>query len=146
VVEQATVTAVGAGAAIVALEVRGDADLLLQAELHAAIGRALDQDCAVIVDLSDTTFIDLSIVHTLTRGYREAHTQGTGFVLQVGTADIVERVLELTGLLELIPRARTRETAAQLLTSPVALSAGEPPTGPVFAVGRYDPAAGTGTE
>jgi anti-sigma B factor antagonist len=100
---------------IVALELSGDADIALQGELTGAIRAALNGDAHVIMDLSEATFIDAAVIRSLINGYHEAAAQGSALVLQLGTAAIVERVLKLTGIEEVVPRAQTREEAVWMI-------------------------------
>jgi anti-anti-sigma factor len=61
------------------------------------------------VDLSEAEFIDSSIIQCLARAHRRSRELKTQFRLQFGPAPIVERALELSGLLELLEIPETRE-------------------------------------
>ena len=69
----------------------------------------------VYLDLSEATFIDSSIIGVLVQGSREAGASRQHIVLQVGTAAIVERVLELFAIEQLLPRAHDRQEAVRIV-------------------------------
>jgi anti-anti-sigma regulatory factor len=68
----------------------------------------------VIVDLSVAEFVDSSVLNALLQGDRLARDRGRLLTLQVGTEAIVARVLEVSGLLEHLVHASTRERAFEL--------------------------------
>ena len=74
-------------------------------------GERLLADKQVILDLSDATFIDSSVIQALLRLGAEARKNGRVVVLQLGTAAIVERVIEISGIEHALPRASTRPEA-----------------------------------
>jgi anti-anti-sigma factor len=103
-----SISAQDVGDMMVVVELRGEVDLALEGELS----RHRD----VIVDLGETTFIDASVVGALIGCRREAEARGAALVLQLGTAEIVQRVLQLTRIEDVIPRVRTREEAVRTLS------------------------------
>ena len=67
-------------------------------QLREALLRALNGNVRIlIIDMSTTTFCDVSGVHVLERAHQRAHACGTELRLVV-TAPIVRRVLMLNGL------------------------------------------------
>jgi anti-anti-sigma factor len=104
------------GARIVAVELSGEWDLALEAVLRQEINRGLNDDRDVIVNLSEATFIDASIVGVLIECHGNAQRRGATLVLQQGTAEIVERVLELTRIEDVISRGRTRAEVIRMLS------------------------------
>ncbi len=96
---------------VVAVKLVGEGDLALVGELRAALEGALESDDAVIIDLSQATFVESSVLGELVRAHRTAVEQGNALVLQLGTEPIVERVVKLTRLDELIERSHTRKEA-----------------------------------
>ena len=102
---------------IVALELRGEIDLALEGELRLRALHALDRNCHVIVDLSEATFVDASVIGALLSSHREAEYRGAVLALQMGTARIVERVIELTGMEDAIWRGRTRDEVVRFITA-----------------------------
>jgi anti-sigma B factor antagonist len=101
---------------IAAIELKGEWDLALEAVLRQEINGGLSDDRDVIVDLSEATFIDASIIGALIEGHGNAETRGASLVLQLGTAEIVDRVLQLTRIEDVIPRSGTRARAVQMLS------------------------------
>jgi len=96
------------GTAVV--ECTGEQDIVTAPELD----RVLDELAAendLVVDLSDAEFIDSSIIHCLINAHRRSRDQQTEFRLQFGSAPVVERALELSGMLALLDVAKTREEA-----------------------------------
>jgi len=79
---------------IVAVCLEGDFDLGNAPALGTEVGRALENGNDLILDLSQATFIDSSVVHVLVNASRAAIGSKRAVVLQLGTAPIVERVLE----------------------------------------------------
>lgn len=95
----------------------GEHDLATQAELEDAVAAVLDADADVVVDLSETEFIDSSTIHSLERARQLAAERGKRVTVQTSTQHaIVERVLELTGALAAWPVYRTRDEAVDALT------------------------------
>jgi anti-sigma B factor antagonist len=96
---------------VVVVELPGEQDLAVSRELEFLLESLVASNRLVVVDLSDSTFVDSSIVRALVRADRFAEAQGKVFRLQFGTAPIVRRALELTGLLDRIESVPTREEA-----------------------------------
>jgi anti-anti-sigma factor len=69
------------------------------------------QNDLIVVDLSQAEFIDSSVITALLRAHRAATERNKTFRLQFGTAPIVRRMLEISGLLEIIEHVSTREEA-----------------------------------
>jgi anti-anti-sigma factor len=117
VTSRAAIDVSGVEEGIVALELTGDVDVSAEELVTRSIRAALNRDQNVIVDLCGATFIDVAIARTLLRGRAEAAAQGSVLVLQLATAQIVERVVELTGVDDLVPRVATREQAVSAIRS-----------------------------
>ena len=100
---------------IVAICLDGSFDRMNAPALGDQIHRALESGNDVVVDLSEATFIDCSVIHVLVRASKAASRLGQGMVLQVATAAIVERVLELTAIEQVVPRARDRKDAVRIV-------------------------------
>jgi anti-sigma B factor antagonist len=85
---------------VVLLAVEGELDTLtaprLAADLKAALGVALDEGSAVVVDLSEVTFLASSGLAVLVDGARRAGTAATRLNL-VTASRAVTRPLEVTG-------------------------------------------------
>lgn len=96
---------------IAALCLEGEFDLSNAPQIIAEGERLLADDKQVILDLSEATFIDCSVINALSRVGAEARKTGRVVVLQLGTAAIVERVIEVTNIERVLPRASTRSQA-----------------------------------
>jgi anti-anti-sigma factor len=95
--------------AVVVLQ--GEHDLATARELEALLALQVGGNDLVVVDLSVVEFIDSSVLGVLVRADRLARGAGKRFRLQVGTAAIVKRVLEISGLLNHFEWASSREDA-----------------------------------
>lgn len=84
------------GASIV--RVSGELDLSSHEQLTARLRDAAAGDGAVVVDLSDCSFIDSSGIRALLLGERDAKR----FAL-AGASEQVKRVLEMTGVGQAVP-------------------------------------------
>ena len=77
-------------------------------DLHSAdeVQQTLDQALAVsdhlIVDLSTAEFIDSTIVGVLVKTKKNANELDRKFNVVLGTAPVVERILEVTGVVPLL--------------------------------------------
>jgi anti-sigma B factor antagonist len=102
---------------LVAVCLEGEFDLTNATVLGDEIDRILESGNGVIVDLSETTFIDSSVIHVLMRAAKTATGRERTIVLQLGTAAVVERALEISGIERLLPRAHDREEAVRVIRS-----------------------------
>lgn len=94
------------------VSIRGEHDLKTASKLREQLAAATAEGLAVVVDLSDATFIDSSILGTLIDARQQAHERDQGFALLFGDgAEPVRRVLEVTGLEETFPVHADREAA-----------------------------------
>ena len=111
--EPPVVTVVDASDDTIALELDGEFDMDAAPELLEHAERALQAGKNLIVNLSDATFIDFMIVHTLFRAEERAAGAGRVLILQFGTDAAVERVLSITGADARLETAPTREQALE---------------------------------
>jgi anti-anti-sigma factor len=100
---------------IVAVCLEGDFDLTNASVLGDRIDRALESGNSLIVDLSEATFIDSSVIHTLVRASKAAAVKEQAMVIQLGTAANVERVLEIARIEQILPRAHDRHEAVRII-------------------------------
>lgn len=100
---------------IVAVCLEGEFDMANAPALGDQIDLALEDGNDVIVDLSEATFIDSSVIKVLFHGARAVDGRNQTLVLQVATAPIVERVLELVAVERMMPRVRSRTEAVQMI-------------------------------
>ena len=100
---------------IVAVCLEGDFDLGNAPALGKEVGRALENGNDLILDLSQATFIDSSVVHVLVNASKAVIGSKRAVVLQLGTAPIVERVLEIAEIERVLPRVHERREAVRII-------------------------------
>jgi anti-sigma B factor antagonist len=98
-------------AGITVLELLGDHDLATAEELSAAIDQALASRPGLVVDLTETTFMDSTVVHLLINAHQVLEARGHELIVQITEASAALRVLELTQLDKTLGIARDREEA-----------------------------------
>jgi anti-anti-sigma factor len=99
------------GADVAQVILGGEHDLSSADELNTVLAQTLEQCSHIVVDLSSTTFIDSTTIRVLITTKGRADASGRRFNLLLGTAPIVERVLELTGVLTALNRVHTLDEA-----------------------------------
>ena len=97
--------------AAVVIECTGEHDLTTKETILELLSRSVDQNDLVVVDLSHADFIDSSFLHNLLLADNRAQQRGTKLRLQMGTADAVRKVLQISGLVKILTVAHTREDA-----------------------------------
>ena len=100
---------------IVAVCLEGDFDLSSAPALGKEVGRALENGNSLILDLSQATFIDSSVVHVLVNASKAVTGSERAVVLQLGTAAIVERALEIAEIERVLPRVHERHEAVRMI-------------------------------
>jgi anti-anti-sigma factor len=105
---------------VVVVELLGEHDLATSPRLCDLFASLVVANHLVVVDLSETEFIDCSGLDAVVRAYGLAEEHDVEFRLQLGRAPIVRRMLEISGILERIPSFSTRELAL----APARLQAG----------------------
>jgi anti-anti-sigma factor len=100
---------------IVVLALEGDFDRHDAPTLGEQLDRALEARDNLVLDLSEVTFVDSSIVNELFRAAHVARERGQIAVLQLGNALLVERILEIVGIDTVLPCAHEREEAIQII-------------------------------
>ncbi len=98
-------------AGVAVLELLGEYDLATAEELSAAIDQALVERPGLVLDLSQTTFIDSTVVHLLTGAQQVLEARGHELIVQLTETSPVLRVLELTQLDSALGIARDRDEA-----------------------------------
>lgn len=98
------------GLTIVAI--RGEHDLNTAPELRSHLQRLIAERSGFVVDLSEASFIDSSILGVILQAHRDAAETGVGFaVAQNDGTEAVRRVLDITGVREELPVHSSREKA-----------------------------------
>ena len=99
---------------IVVLVLNGEHDLSTAPDVRAAVDEAVGSGRDVIVDLSQTEFIDSSILGVLVAGYRSAAAEsaaGRAFVVVAQPDGPVTRLFDLVAISDLIQVYPTRAAA-----------------------------------
>ena len=98
---------------VVVVVVEGEHDIYTAPTLRERLDEALDRGGGVVVDLTRATFVDSSVLGALLDARRRAHDHQQGFVVCIG--DTVEagvrRILDITGLVPVLPVIQGREAA-----------------------------------
>jgi anti-sigma B factor antagonist len=100
--------------------VGGELDLFTSPQLKQRLADALDSGkLQLVVDLSETTFVDSSALGALIGALRRARERGGRLVL-VSQGPEIARTMELTGLDQVFDIRATREDALAELDRPAA--------------------------
>ena len=102
-------------AEIDAISLEGEFDMANAPAFDQEVDHALEGGKELILDLSEATFIDSSVISVLMLAAKAAGGRGRAIVLQLGTAAIVERALELVEIERVLPRAHNREEAVRII-------------------------------
>jgi anti-anti-sigma factor len=96
------------GVAVVTL--LGEHDMASAGEVYESI-RSAASDAPVVVNLSNAEFIDSTIIATLLRAHEECEQP---VVLEITMSHPARKILDITGLLSVIPTADERNQAIGL--------------------------------
>lgn len=113
--QQGVISVVPEAEEIVAVCLEGEFDMTNAPTVGEKIDRTLEDGKHLIVDLSEATFIDSSLIAVLVRAAKATRGTEQAIVLQHRTAATVERVLEITGIEQVLPRAHDREEAVRII-------------------------------
>ena len=100
---------------IVAVCVEGEFDVANASALRDQVDDSLASGNDLILDLSQATFIDSSVIHVLFEAARAVKSKDQTVILQLGTAPIVERALEIVDIDRVLPRAHDRKEALRMI-------------------------------
>jgi len=89
------------------LQLAGEHDLSTAPTIDAAFERIAETGTTVVVDLSDATFIDSTVIRTLLRSME----RGENLLLVVPRPGAVKRALDVTGVSRRLPLFKTRAEA-----------------------------------
>jgi anti-anti-sigma factor len=92
----------------------GKHDLSSAPQLYNTLNEALTNCTHLIVDLSSAEFIDSSTIRVLVNAKKAASERDCPFNLVLSTTPIVERVLEITNVLDYLNRVHSLEEALQV--------------------------------
>lgn len=106
---------------IAILDVAGELDLFTSPKLQEALDGVLRGQARVIVNLSETTYLDSTALRILTAARQEAQEAG-GNVGLIYTQPPIDRLMTITGLKDLFPifpsEAEALEAAKSWVTAP----------------------------
>jgi anti-anti-sigma factor len=97
--------------AAVVVELSGEHDLFTKEQVWALLSRLVRENEIVVVDVSSAEFIDSSCLHNLFRAHELAHQLERTLRLQVGTAPVVHKALEVSGALDTLDIVHERDEA-----------------------------------
>ena len=106
-------------AAVVAFT--GEHDLMTANRIQTLLVSLVEQNDLVVADFSEAEFVDSSVISALFRTNAATQRSGSSFTLQLGTAPVVKRAFELSGILSHLSCTESREDA---------LNGGQPATRP----------------
>jgi anti-sigma B factor antagonist len=99
------------------VHVQGQVDLYAAPDLKARLLDALDRaDGRIVVDVTESTFLDSTALSTLFSAHRRARRRG-GRVVLVNTSQEIARTLSITGLDAILDVVETMPEARVLLDS-----------------------------
>jgi anti-sigma B factor antagonist len=90
---------------VVVVVLSGEHDVYTAPELREKIGSVIEESAPLVIDLTPTTFLDSSVLRVLLEARRNADERGLGFAVALddGEALGVRRILEVTGLIPVLP-------------------------------------------
>jgi anti-sigma B factor antagonist len=104
---------------VVVVVVEGEHDIYTAPTLRDRLDEALARGGGVVVDLTAATFVDSSVLGALLDARRRALDAQQGYVVCVGE-DVepgVQRILDITGLIPVLPVIGGREEAIETARS-----------------------------
>src|SRR4029453_11885124 len=104
--QDASVEQPGDGAAVVVFS--GEHDVATAEAVESMLDSLVEQNELVVADFSEAEFVDSSTLNALVRTARIAQERGARFRVQLGTAAIVERVFQVSGVLGVLDCVPTR--------------------------------------
>jgi anti-anti-sigma factor len=101
----------GKGQAVV--ELSGEHVFETREQVHELLVSLVRTSDLVVVDVSEAKFVDSSFLRNLSIADRIAREQGSRLRLQLGTAPVVRRALEISGMLDFLDCVSDRRAALQ---------------------------------
>jgi anti-anti-sigma factor len=98
---------------IVAVCLEGEFDLANAPALGDELERELEEGNSLIMDLTEATFIDSSVINVLMRAVKTVGGRDQAIVLQLGTDTTVERVLDIAQVEQVVTRVHDRDEAVR---------------------------------
>src|SRR6478735_9821199 len=100
---------------VVVVVVEGEHDIYTAPTLRDRLDEAIGRGGGIVVDLTGATFVDSSVLGALLDARRRALEAGQGFVVCLGETvePGVQRILDITGLVPVLPVLQGREQAIE---------------------------------
>ena len=100
---------------VIVVAIEGEHDIYTAPALRERLDEALERGGGVVVDLTRATFVDSSVLGALLDARRRALESDQGFVVCVGATvePGVRRILDITGLVPVLPVIEGREAAIE---------------------------------
>jgi anti-sigma B factor antagonist len=98
---------------VIVVVVEGEHDIYTAPTLRERLDEAIGRGAGLVVDLTRATFVDSSVLGALLDARRRALDAGQGFVVSIGD-DVepgVQRILDITGLVPVLPVVNGRDEA-----------------------------------
>jgi anti-sigma B factor antagonist len=107
--------AVDRGDGIAVMVVEGEHDVYTAPSIGEQLDALLAEGTPFVIDLTGATFVDSSVLRVLLEARRRAEEKGIGFAVALGKEESgpVRRVLDITGLLPVLPVHGAREEAIE---------------------------------
>lgn len=104
---------------VVIVSVEGEHDIYTAPTLRERLDEALSRGGGVVVDLTAATFVDSSVLGALLDARRRALESDQGYVVCIGETvePGVRRILDITGLVPVLPVITGREQAIEAARS-----------------------------
>src|SRR4051795_10123923 len=104
---------------VVVVVVEGEHDIYTAPTLRERLDEAPRRGGGIVVDLTGATFVDSSVLGALLDARRRAIEASQGYVVCVGDAvePGVQRILDITGLVPVLPVIRGRDEAIEAARS-----------------------------
>lgn len=99
------------------IALRGEHDLSTIPRVQTALNRVFETGTCLVIDLTQTTFIDSSVIRTLLAAHQRALTiNGEALAIVAPPNSFAARVIDLVGLHNHLPIYQTKDTALQAIT------------------------------
>ena len=107
---------------VVVVVVEGEHDIYTAPTLRERLEEALGRGGGIVVDLTAATFVDSSVLGALLDARRRAIEAGQGYVVCVGDSvePGVQRILDITGLVPVLPCCRVARRPSRPPAPPTA--------------------------
>jgi anti-sigma B factor antagonist len=104
---------------VAVLAVQGEHDVYTAPSITEQVDSLIAERMPFVIDLTPATFVDSSVLRVLLEARRRADEEGVGFAVALGQDDsgAVRRVLEVTGLIPVLPVHPARDAAVAAASS-----------------------------